>query len=238
VRGLLAGLKAVGVPAFYPGRDWVTVDGRPIAIVSIDVGPEGGLLFEAILAVSRDFSAYSQPVAGSRLAARLSRLSSEELTSLHSHLGVELGVADVAEVTTRGYARQFGITFEASDAAPEAADVSRTITEQFLPPSWLMNRVVQPFHDHHGSIETMLGTLEAHFSLGPGRALNDIVLAGDFIANATAVESLESRLRGCPVDGPTIDRVAAGVFASPENFVLGIGDTTAIPRAILAGVRE
>jgi lipoate-protein ligase A len=31
VRGILRGLKSVGIPAFYPGRDWVTVDRRFLA---------------------------------------------------------------------------------------------------------------------------------------------------------------------------------------------------------------
>src|SRR5690348_13847032 len=56
VRGLLGACEAVGVPALYPGRDLVTVERRMLGMVSFSVEPGGGLVFEAVLASSRDAS--------------------------------------------------------------------------------------------------------------------------------------------------------------------------------------
>ncbi len=56
VRGILEGCKLVHVPAFYPGRDFITVDGRILGMVSFEADDHGALLFEAILANTRDFS--------------------------------------------------------------------------------------------------------------------------------------------------------------------------------------
>ena len=49
-RGILEGCKLAGVPAFYPGRDFITVNRRVFAWVSFEVEPSGVLLFEAIIA--------------------------------------------------------------------------------------------------------------------------------------------------------------------------------------------
>src|SRR5512140_49453 len=53
VRGVLRALKTLGLPVFYPGRDLVTVNRRPIAALSFETDEEGRLVFETILAVER-----------------------------------------------------------------------------------------------------------------------------------------------------------------------------------------
>src|SRR5205823_1989105 len=55
VRGILEGLKAAGVAAFYPGRDLITVDRRPLGLVTFEVSPTGVRLFVGVLAHRRDF---------------------------------------------------------------------------------------------------------------------------------------------------------------------------------------
>src|SRR5262249_12757450 len=52
VRGILAACEDAGVPAFYPGRDLLTVERRMLGMVSFAVEEGGALVFEAVLAKS------------------------------------------------------------------------------------------------------------------------------------------------------------------------------------------
>ncbi len=53
VRGLLTGLRNLGLECFYPGRDAVTFEQREIAMCSFETDARGAMLFEAALAINR-----------------------------------------------------------------------------------------------------------------------------------------------------------------------------------------
>src|SRR5262249_2591421 len=55
VRALLGGLRILGVDAFYPGRDRITVDRRCLAVVGLECDARGAAVFEAALAVDGDW---------------------------------------------------------------------------------------------------------------------------------------------------------------------------------------
>src|SRR5215813_4259860 len=56
VRGLLDGLRRLGVEPFYPGRDLVTAGGRTVAVLGLEIAPDGAALFEVTLALGRDLA--------------------------------------------------------------------------------------------------------------------------------------------------------------------------------------
>ena len=227
VRGILEGLKAAGVAAFYPGRDFITVDRRPVALVTFEVGPTGALLFEAIVANRRDFGllpALLDEVDRDGVVAT-EMLTAEGTTSL-ARLGAALSLDDVAKIVRCGYEQLFGLTFEAAEApAPAPIDEER----------WLRQRSARAELDRRATTRTQLGGLEARFALD-GATIAGITLAGDFIANSAAVEALERELSGCAAERQAIDEVVARVFARPENFILGIGPLETIGETIVRGV--
>src|SRR5262249_54568268 len=105
VRGILAGLQQVGVSAFYPGRDLVTVGGRPLGIVAFEVDAAGALLFEAILANRQDASVLPRRLEradpGGVITAPM--LGPDDVTSVERARGRALDVAELAECLRRGY---------------------------------------------------------------------------------------------------------------------------------------
>lgn len=236
VRGILAGFKSAGIPAFYPGRDWVTVDRRAIAMVSFDVGPEGGMVFEAVIAASRDFAARIDPSG----CAPMPQLSAGDVTSLNEQLGVDLTLPDVAEILARGYSRQFGLSFKIFDSA--SGELDREVTDlargRFDRERWTMTPLVSADLDHHATTDVMLGVLEAHVSLAAGGVLNDVLLAGDIIANAGAIDALRHNLRGCRADRQSIDAVISETLAPPGNFILGIPDAGTITTTIMHAIEK
>jgi lipoate-protein ligase A len=227
VRGLLGACDVSGVAAFYPGLDVVTVDRRIVALVSFEVDVAGALVFEAVIANTRDFS---------RLPALLDRadpcgvvkaamLTADDTTSLARAVGRELATEEVADRLRRGYERRLDVRFTERTAPPDVP---------FDEAGWLRARTPRRDRDRHGSVATRLGVLEAHFALDGGR-LRDVVLAGDFIAGSATVERLERRLDGRPAERGAIDAVVDEVLAEPGSFVLG-PPSGAVADAILGGL--
>lgn len=228
VRGILEACELSGVPAFYPGRDVVTVDGRLLALVSFEVDATGALLFEAVIAGTRDMSILpallDRADPGGVVKARM--LTPDDTTSLARVLGRELGTGEVAERLRRGYERRLGVRFEERVMTADASFDER---------GWLRARRPRTDLDRHASAAIQLGVLEMHFARDGGR-LREVVLAGDFIANSPAIERLERELRGCPAERAAIEGVVTRVLAEPGSFVLGLGRPEAVAEAIVQGL--
>jgi lipoate-protein ligase A len=239
VRGILEGCKLISVPAFYPGRDFITVDRRILGLVSFQVDDTGALLFEAVVANRRDFSLLPHLLDGvdRHGVINAEMLTSADTTCLAHEVGVELTTVEVADMLRRGFEKQFGLTFAEHALTPlERRAVEATATHEFHDDHWLRQRQVRPDLEHHAAERVQLGTFEAHFSLEQNRFIKEIVFAGDFIANSAGIARLEHDLRLCQAEWRAIDAVASEIFARPEHFILGIGRTRAIADTICKGI--
>jgi len=235
VRGILEACRLANVPAFYPGRDFLTVDRRSFALVSFEVDRDGTLLFEAIIANCRDFSVLPALLDEADHAGVLKAemLTADTTTCLAEQLGTPLTTEEVAELLRRGFKKQFNLTLAPHTLTTlEEQAIEATATHEFDDQRWLRQRQLRPDLDRHAFTRAQLGLFEAYFSLEQDRFIKDIVFAGDFIANSSAIERLEHDLRLCSVEWRAIDAVASEIFAQPENFVLGIGPVRTIAETI------
>ena len=226
VRGILEGCRLVNVPAFYPGRDLVTVDRRVLALVSFEEDHTGALLFEAIIANRRDFSVLPALLDAVDRGGiiKTEMLTPEGATCLARELKTELTTEEVADMVRRGFEKQFNVECEAHTlSALETQAIEATATHDLHDDRWLRQRRVRPDLDRHAFERTQLGMFETYFALEQDHFIRDIVFAGDFLANSAAIERLERELRLCPAEWQAIDAVASDVFAQPDNFILGIG---------------
>ena len=235
VRGILEACKLANVPAFYPGRDLVTVDRRILALVSFEVDRNGALLFEALIANLRDFSVLPEllDAADRSGVIKAEMLTAEGTTCLAEVLGTSLTTTEVAELLRRGFERQFLLTIEPHTLSTlEEQAIEATAAHELHADRWLQQRHVRPDLERHAFTRVQLGLFEAYFSLEQDRFIKDIVFAGDFIANSSAIERLEHQLRLCPAEWRAIDAAASEIFAQPENFILGIGPVRTIAETI------
>ncbi len=237
VRGVMRALKQLGLPAFYPGRDLVTVNRRPIAAVSFETDDEGRLLFEAILAVDRPLSAVAQLLdrwdTGGTIKADL--LALESGTSLREEIGDVPSVEELGGLLREAFAEQFGVP-----VAPEplSALELQAVTALAARESRAWNVLRKPRAELPcvGSSGIQTGVLEVHFALEQKRFLKEVCLAGDFIADSPAVASLEYRLRLCPAERNAIARVVDGVFGDPAHYLLGAGPLRVVADTIVKGL--
>jgi hypothetical protein len=230
VRGLLEGLQSLGVAAFYPGRDFITVEGRTLGLVSFEVEASGALLFEAVLASGRDFSILPQVLdaADPRGVVPTRMFGPDETTSLARELGRVPDTAKLAQSIAAGYSARFGIV-----ASPTV--LSDSELPAFDADAWLRARGPIPGRERRGTTSTQLGVFEAHFNVRAGR-LADVVLAGDFIASSATVGHLEEALAGCPAERGAIDAVVQRVLAEDAHFMLGIGPVATIADTFARGL--
>jgi lipoate-protein ligase A len=238
VRGILEGCKLINLAAFYPGRDVVTVNRRILALVSFEVSPAGALLFEAIIANRRDFSVLPAllDAADSAGVIKAEMLTPDNTTCLSRELGTTLSTAEVADMVRQGYEQQFHLACEAHQIAPLEAQAIDATVHLFDDERWLWPRRPRADLDHHVCERVQLGLFEVFFSLEQARFIKDIVFAGDFVANSSAIEGLERQLRLCPAQWPAVDAVASALFAQPENYILGIGPVRTVADAICKGL--
>lgn len=237
VRGLLRALKSLGLPVFYPGRDLVTVNRRPIAAVSFETDEEGRLVFEAILAVERPLGAVARLLdrwdVGGVIKADL--LALEAGTCLRDEIGESLAFADLAARLRDAFAEQYGVTVEEAPLSPLEHQAIASLAER-EGRAWTTARVARGDLPLTGASGIQTGVLEAHFALEQERFIKEIQLAGDFIANSPALTALEYRLRLCPADWSAIARVVDHVFADPSNYLLGIGRLRTVADTIVKGL--
>jgi len=240
-RGIVEGCKLVGVPAFYPGRDFLTVNRRVLGLVSFEVDHTGALLFEAIIANRKDFSGLPHllDAVDARGVIKAEMLAPHDTTCLAQELGVQLTTAEVADLLRRGFEKQFKLTFAEHTLTPlEERAIEATASHEFHDERWLRQRQPRADLDHHASERVQLGIFETYFSLQQNRFIKEVQLAGDFIANSAAIAQLEHELRLCPAEWRAIDAVASEIFARPEYFILGIGRTRAIADTICKGIAQ
>lgn len=237
VRGVLEACKSAGVPAFYPGRDLITHDGRLLGMASFEVASGGALLFEAVLATTRDASVLPALVdaVDPEGVVPTGMPTTDDTTSLARVLGRAVATEELADLMRRGFTEHLEVRF-AERVLGEGEERSiATLAREVADERWLRARVRRPELDRHGSVSTQLGVLETHFAVDGGR-LREVMLAGDVIASSPTVEALEGALRGCPAEADAIDRVVTQVLADPHRFVLGIGPARTIADAIVRGL--
>jgi lipoate-protein ligase A len=228
VRGLLGALEATGLPAVYPGRDQVTVGGRPIAVLGLEVDATGATLIEAILSVERDQSVLPGWLDRADPDGRVVTAMTlpDDVTSIARALGRIPAFDEVVAWIRAGFTARLDAELVPEPLPPVEADDGSFVTSR-RPRAALARRA---------RAATMLGVLEAHCALDEAGLLREVMLAGDLMAPSSTLPRLEAALRGCP---PVVERVAAivaEVVHPPRDFVLGVHPLTTIADTVVRAV--
>ena len=235
VRGILAACRRAGIDAFYPGRDLVTATGRVLGALAFEVDSRGILLFEAVLSIARGFDALAALLdaadPGGEIVAE--PWSDERTTSLSRLLGREVALEELADLLRGGLEDEFPVeTRPAHIADDDRSGIEALAIAQCSVEQWMNGRRRRAAH-RRVTAPAQIGVLEALLALGARGEIDDVVLAGDFIANAPAIEVLEQQLRSRRLERFAIAPVIEEVFSKRENFILGIGKPSAITDLLL-----
>jgi len=225
VRGLLGGLEAAGLPAVYPGRDLVTVGGRPIATLGLEIDARGATLVDMVLSMEHDQSVLprlldrSDP--GGEVAVPM--ILPDDVTGVARSLGRVPGFDEVVTWMRRGFTTRLGVDF-VDDHEPSCGAEDD---------GFVRSRMRRPELDRRARRVTMLGVLEAHCALTRDGRLGAVMLAGDVLAPSGTIVRLEEALSGCPL---VLERVAAVIddaVRPPDDFILGVGPLRTIAELVV-----
>ncbi|MBI5504235.1 MAG: hypothetical protein HY899_05515 [Deltaproteobacteria bacterium] len=242
LRPVLAALRANAAPgagagaavdAFYPGRDLITVGGRPLAHASFTVARDGALLVHVQIAdrggfdelprllrrfdpcgvAAADKNAFQRATSflaltGSTLinAGWASRLAG----ALASELRCEVGSGEPCAGREVTLAQDSAFSALQCELGPLAAGSACAIAP------------------------SMLGAVEVSARL-VGDRLYDVQFTGDVIAPFHTIDALSGALEGEPARLPALRLVVARVLSQPGDFVLGVRDLDALLARLAAG---
>jgi lipoate-protein ligase A len=211
VRGVMGGLELLGVEPYYPGRDLVTVGGKPIAWISLAVEDDGATLVEAGVSVARDFSLLA-PLADRVDPDGLVPVTlwqPDDVTSVARLQGGRAASAAVAAAIVEGYRRRLGWEIVADESLTQRAAGDED------------DGVEAPVDGGCGRRAIMLGTLMAYVRRATDGTLAAVHIRGDFIAPGATVTAIEQALAGQPPVASDLERSVAAVLALPAHFLLG-----------------
>jgi len=225
VRGLLAGLSRLGLPASYPGRDFVTANGRRLAYVSLSREASGVLLFQAVLGAGAPYTTEELEPSWPGLPA------APAPTSLTRERAPVPDFEAIASALAAGFADHFEL---ALDAAPLSSDEERAFAAAAPPP--LVDATLAELRSG-GAIATPIGDLEAYVALDAGGRLACVRLCGDWIAAQRELVALEALLVGELPGSARVRELCGTWLANPDSLVVGLTGASALADAVARSAR-
>jgi lipoate-protein ligase A len=235
-RGLLGGLRALGIDCFYPGRDTITFEQRELAMCTFETDAAGAMLFEASIAHNRGMEELVHDLEridrDGALSCRMYDAASA--TKVVRELDRDIYFEEIADAIASGYQSSLGETRRRELTAVETAQAQHR-GRALANSNWLRGRVAGPSMTLRNRIASQLGAIEAAAALKDDKKIETIRLSGDFIANSPAIAELESELCGRRLDLPSISHAVTKTFGHDGNFFLGAGELSNLVR-LIAGV--
>lgn len=176
VRPLLSALRQLGVVAHYFGREFVSVERRPAALVAWTREPRGAVLIEALLGVER---AYAVPEDELGIRPASPRMLGKEPITL-AEAGARPAPRALAEALARACAAMSPLELEERAPAPPPPELEEPARIE----RWSSAR------------EAPIGLLRAGLTMDARGAIEDAALAGDFLQDADAPARLRAALVG------------------------------------------
>ncbi len=223
LRPLLAMLRGVGVDVFYPGRDLVTIEGRPVAHASFTLAPDGVCTAEIHCAFTQSLDSLG------RLLPRLDPDGVAQVDAASLSGGATLADVGIlpepalwADVLEEPLSREFGCEvvtgppFTGTEAAFFAG-----VSEAFR--GFQRERGPMPGGCASAAAIGLLGAVEACARLEEG-FIRDLEISGDLIAPFHTLEEVAGVCEGQNLRPAALRRCLLTVMSKPRNFALGFDE--------------
>jgi lipoate-protein ligase A len=232
-RGVLTGLRGLGINCLYPGRDAITFERREIAMCTYEIDSSGAMLFETSLAVNRGMEEVVHDLEHLDPEGVLpcQMYGPDSATKVVRELDRDIEFRELAVAIGLGYEQLFGQANGRDFTAAEFA-AGEHQRRAIVTSGWLNQIATRNPSAKTNRIAAQLGSIEAQIVFRPDERIETAMLTGDFIANSRAVAELQNELRGKPLDLPSVSRAVTKTFAQKDNFILGAGDLSNLIRLI------
>lgn len=231
VRGLLQGVRGLGVPAHYFGRDFVSVATRPGAYVAWDERDDGRVLVEAFISHDRSYVPRAEHMAYPPLQADPYR--GHAPITLNEAASRPIDAGTLFEQLLRGYAAMYKIDSSALDA-----DAIAQISARRGAPVLASDPALHDTLSWSAPYEEAIGFVYAGARLGADRSIAQVSVCGDYFQNQLGQRALEQALIGCAADGTALGRAINDVYADPRHVIEGIRQMDSLRAVVLAAAEQ
>lgn len=236
IRGILSGLERFGLNAMYYGGDFLAVNKKRAAYLTMNIDPQGIVLFQIVLGMSQN---YTIPKNFLNYPARAQeRRPPPEPTNLQQELGRCLTIQELNDSLLKGYEKRFGIKGEVRPISEEeiGGGLKLQLAETLLPsldktPA-LDGLVESDLYEFSG------GFFQAWVSLDQNSCLDQVRLTGDWIIDGPALSELQNRLKGIPLIFEEIGKVGDHILTDSAHFIFGFKTLKVIPESILDAAKR
>ena len=226
VRGLLAGMRALGIPAYYFGRDFVSVGTAPAPAIAIgwDEAADGRVLLEFFIACTTTFVL---PPELNGYPYRQSPVWGGKVVTTLRDQGRGESAGEVLASIAEGYTRGFGVEFDRGPFPAEWFALAATREPAI---------VVDP-RDEGGlrwsrPHEEAIGFVSAGAAFDGRGAFTAIELGGDFYQQRERARDLSGRLVGVQAEAAAIGAAVDAIYGTP-GAIEGVRSLTTLREAIL-----
>lgn len=225
-RGVLGGLRTLGVPANYFGRDFVSAGAEPVSYIGWSVQPDGQCWVESFIALNRPFALPAELNGYPRRSEPAFRgrpLTTVRASTAHA----PLDAAAVLEAVANGHLRAFGAerveqppSTQERQSAERLAAATRVSPDE-RPLSW------------SAPVEDAIGFVEAGVALDRDGRLAELSVCGDFFQHADCPVALRDELLGQPADSEIVGAALDRVYAAGPGLIEGLRSLRSLQAALL-----
>jgi lipoate-protein ligase A len=235
-RGVIAGLREMGVDAEYRPKNDIVVGGRKIGGSGICIDESGGFMYQASVLLDFDIPLMIrtrrlpiEKVAGKRIQGRSSDdrqemvdSFEERITSVLRETGRDWETQQAMEAVCRGFEEAFKMSATHTPFSPvEMEKIGKLEREKYGCDHWLYLR--QPARDMVGESvkKTPAGLVRAYVSMAGG-TIKNVLITGDFFSGNRAVNDIESALKWGKTDRESIARCIRVAASAAGGSIQGL----------------
>lgn len=222
VRGALAGLRSLGVPTHYFGRDFLSFGKDPGVYIAWDEAGDGRVLLEFFVGCSESFVLPPELIGYPE--ADEAPLRGKTPVTLRSVSPKVVTEHEVLAAIAGGYAKAFDVTFEnASDSTDlEAQHALADVDPNDDRGLWWSDP--QP---------EAIGFVSAGVRLDAAGRIEVGAVLGDFFQQRDCPAQLGARLRGCSPDAEAVGAALDAVYTARPGLIEGVRTLRTLEAALL-----
>lgn len=229
-------LSVLGLKARYSGRDLITIDDSPVAVVSFDIDENRIALLECIIALEKpivpDEKLYGYP-------SQVRESPKRDNYTCLNEIDPDITYEKLISAVKASVQESMKVNLEFRRFNPLEKERIRSLLRKVnvKPPStgsmpaYLKRWVSRPIEESIGFVESSVGVTQ-------GRFLKEVSIQGDFMADSAGIKILEEKLKMCPIKRRQIALTIDDVLGSPEHVILGVRRLGSILEAIMDAAQK
>ncbi len=218
-KGIIYGLKKLGVQAQFRRKNDIEVNGKKIAGLGIYRDMTGGLLFHSSILVDMDIERMLKV-----LNTPFEKISDKEVTTVANRITTvckesnrQIGITEMRKCITEGYQKTFNVSITGDDFEEEEKEAILLLEkEKYLRQDWIFQTPQVKDAIGTAKLKTDMGLLDIRLTLA-GQQIKALFIRGDFFASENSVADLEGSFRWHSTNQQKIESTLNKVYELRKN---------------------